>query len=147
MFQDATGKPTEMRFLDYQLTRLASPVIDISYFLCFSAPEYIIENIEEYIQYYYKRFSYFLKELDTDVEKVYPFEIFMQHWKIHGKFGLALLLFVPRFTLAEKHETVSLASAEEFERTFMAAELENQKLLDERLMFVYKKFVALGWAE
>lgn len=134
-----------MRLIDFQLSRLAPPVTDLLYLFCFSASKGVIDELETYLEKYYNNLSDFLKELDTDVDIVYPFKIFMGQWKDFARYGPAMILFALRFTLSEEHEAPSLASKEEFARTIGIEKMENQEEHDRRIVNVLKKFVKSGW--
>lgn len=125
--------------------RVVPPVIDLSYVLCCSAPQNVVDNMEKYLDIYYNSLSEFLEELECDSDLVYPHKVFMKQWKEFAKFGPTLLLMALRFMLAEEHEAPSLGSKEEFERTLVINEMVNQAEHDRRIIDAFKKFVRSGW--
>lgn len=145
MFQDVTGEPVDLRLIDFQMCRLLPPVVDVTHLLCFTAPENAIENLPKYLKVYYDSFSVFLRELGSDPDALYPFEVYMNHWKKYGKFGIALILFALRIIISEEHEAPSLRSAEEFNRTLIIDTIVRQEEHDRRIICLSKKFVELGW--
>ncbi|RZC40881.1 EcKinase and/or DUF1679 domain containing protein, partial [Asbolus verrucosus] len=74
---DQRTKLSPVNFLDFQLCRLASPVYDLSYFLLCCLPEEDVQNFDDIIKVYYKRFTSFLRELGSDPNKIFPFEELM----------------------------------------------------------------------
>ncbi|KAK4884214.1 hypothetical protein RN001_000485 [Aquatica leii] len=91
-------KPTAMRFLDWQLTRLGSPAVDLTTFL-FSSTDKKLRDLhyDDLINEYYNSLCSMLEQLGTDPMKMLPFSILQQHLKKYGIFGLfmaALLVFV-----------------------------------------------------
>lgn len=135
----------QVRLIDFQIARLAPPVIDLTHFLCIGASLDVMEQLDTYLEMYYESLSDFLKELGSDPEEVYPHQVFIEQWKKFGKFGLAMLLFMLRFALSEEHEVPSLASKEEFHRTLIIDKMVNQEENDNRIVRTFKKFVASGW--
>ncbi|RZC42503.1 EcKinase, DUF1679, and/or APH domain containing protein [Asbolus verrucosus] len=73
-------------FLDFQLCRLASPVYDLSYFLLCCLLEEDVQNFDDIIKVYYKRFTSFLRELGNDPNKIFPLEELMNQWRKFAKF-------------------------------------------------------------
>lgn len=134
-----------MRFIDFQIARVVPPVADLSYVLCFSATKDVVDNMEMYLEIYYKSLCEFLKVLGSDPDLLYPHKVFMQQWEEFGKFGPALLLFALRLILSEEHEAPSLVSREEYARTLVVDEMVNQAEHDRRIVDVFKKFVSSGW--
>lgn len=140
-----TGEPIEARFIDFQLTRVVPPVVDVSHLLCLSASKSVIDDMEFYLEIYYASLSDFLKELGTNSDVVYPHEVFMKQWKNYGKFGPTMMLFALRFILSEENEAPSLTSNEECTKSLLIDEMVNQAENDRRIIDVFKKFVAAGW--
>lgn len=104
-----------------------------------------MENLDTYLELYYKSLSSFLEELGGDLDTAYPFKTFMDQWKKFGKFGLAMILFGLTLTLSEEHEAPSLASKEEFAKSLNIPNMVNQEEHDTRIINIFKKFVRSGW--
>ncbi|RZC37726.1 EcKinase and/or DUF1679 domain containing protein, partial [Asbolus verrucosus] len=85
---DDKSKPTDMRFLDFQLSRVGSPVIDLSYFLYSCADEEVLNNFDSILKVYHSSISDCLSELGCDPETAFPFKKLKEHWREYGKFGL-----------------------------------------------------------
>ena len=70
-----------MRFLDFQVVNFETPVYDISYFFYSNASKTDLDNHQHYLTLYYNTFSDTVKILGSDVTKLYPLDIFMDHWR------------------------------------------------------------------
>lgn len=135
-----------MRHLDFQVSKVATPAHDLSYFLLTSSPKRILDNLDKYLQMYYKSMSEFLKELGSDPEVLYPHPTFMEHWKRHARFGFTMALFGFRFFLCEEDEAPDMSSKEAFARTMNDNPLKNQAEYDRRVIDVSTMFVKMGLA-
>ncbi|KAK5642417.1 hypothetical protein RI129_008584 [Pyrocoelia pectoralis] len=81
--------PTALCMIDWQLSRLASPALDILFFLSVCSDKNLREHhYDNLIQEYHKSFSSFLKQLGSDPNVLLPFEVLLHHLKEYGGFGL-----------------------------------------------------------
>ncbi|XP_033231661.1 uncharacterized protein LOC117182665 [Belonocnema kinseyi] len=97
------GQPEDLFFLDFQAHRYASPALDISYMLfnC-CTPEMRIKHYDELLHQYHNSLAQCLKELGSDVEKLFPFEMLLEQLRqfaIYG--GITGMLFLHLFTRQE----------------------------------------------
>lgn len=129
-----------MRFLDFQATRLHSPVIDLSQFFYLSSPKHVMDEVDKYLKVYYSSFSEFLRELGSDSDFVFPFDIFLKYWGRFSKFGMAMALFCLRFSIAEEGEIPQLLTTEGLDETVNSG-MSNQKEQDKRVIDVVRHFV------
>lgn len=90
-------EPVDVVFLDYQIMKRCSPVVDIMHLMFTSSDEaYRRDHYEELINYYYECLGSRLKELDCDVSKSYPRDIFETHLKALLPFGMVIaFMFLP----------------------------------------------------
>lgn len=101
-----------------------------------------MDDVDKYLQIYHNSLSDFLKQLGSDPEKVFPFEVLQRHWKKYRKFGLTMSLFIFRFTLCEEDEAVTL-TGENYADGF-GKDVSSQKEQDRRVTDVVKHFVETG---
>lgn len=99
-----------------------------------------MDKVDKYLQIYYNSLSDFIRQLGSDPDTVYPFEVFMKHWKQFRNFGLAMSLFGFRFILSEEDEALSLTTKEEYANGFTKT-MANQEEQDRRVTDVIKHFV------
>lgn len=117
-FQD--GKtPCDLRFLDFQLCRYASPVLDLVYVLfCCCTQETRKKHYDQMIREYYETLSRFLEKCGYDPDILFPYEALMQQLVKFGKYGAGMALYV-----------LHLFSTEDGEISLM----NDMNLLEERL--------------
>lgn len=92
MFQDQSNskKPTDLKFIDWQLVKVHSPVVDLAYFLYCTASKELYDNYEQYKQIYYEEINLFLRKHGYEAKQLYPLEKFDEHWRKYSKYGLAV---------------------------------------------------------
>lgn len=119
-FVSQNGVPVECRLLDWQGMRCASPVCDLMFFIfgC-TTKELRDKHYNEFMDVYYESWSVFvlrfvrfnlfsvcnttlssfLRRLGSDPTKVFPRNVFEEHLKKFGNFGLAMAVVkLPLFT-------------------------------------------------
>jgi hypothetical protein len=140
---DDKTKPTDMRFLDFQIVRVASPVIDLSYFLYCCADKQVLKDFEFILQAYHSSLTDFLTELGCDAEAVFPFKKLKEHWKQYGKYGLIISLFLLKISLCDSNEAPDLMETaekgEDFTESFKL-KIQNEDVYNERIKNVYLHF-------
>jgi thiamine kinase-like enzyme len=94
--------------LDFQFSRLTSPIYDLSYFIFSSISEEDIKNFDEINTLYYESLFDFLKQLGSDADQMFPFDEFMNEWRKYGRIGLRMMFSVIRNCLMEPNEIFDL---------------------------------------
>ncbi|GBP54760.1 hypothetical protein EVAR_90044_1 [Eumeta japonica] len=90
IFKYENGTPLDAKMIDFQLTRCASPVLDLSFFVyACTDQELRLKHYDELLDYYYTVLSKQISEMDSDPEKVYPRSMFWDEIKKYSYFGLA----------------------------------------------------------
>lgn len=92
--------PTNLCFLDWQLSHVASPVLDILYFIYACTDANLRDNhLDQLLKDYYKTLTDFAAELGSDIKKLYPYDVFMAHIEKYGRYGLyTAVMLLPLLT-------------------------------------------------
>lgn len=91
---DQEGKPCDIRFIDFQVCRYASPVIDLVYtFFCCCAPETRSKYYDRLLHDYHEALSKSLESFGYDPNDFFPYEVLSEHLMKFGKFGAGMALF------------------------------------------------------
>ncbi|XP_074042165.1 uncharacterized protein [Leptinotarsa decemlineata] len=106
-------QPIDMRFIDFQLSRVASPILDLSYYLYTCADKTVLQYFDILIRAYHDSLSNFLKQFDMNVDDILPLDDLKDKWKTYGRFGLALAPFIIKVELCKSDEVVDIASSVE----------------------------------
>ncbi|XP_018563003.1 uncharacterized protein LOC108904810 [Anoplophora glabripennis] len=96
--------PSKVAILDWQLARLHSPALDISYLIYATCSEEELKHFDELLETYYSSFSTFLTELGSDPEKLFPYSTLQKHWKKYSLFGVLTLVAYLHLILCDDEE-------------------------------------------
>ncbi|XP_018566811.1 uncharacterized protein LOC108907557 [Anoplophora glabripennis] len=103
---DDSGKLIDVKFLDFQLVRLASPVCDLSYCLYSGGTKEIFDDLDHFLHVYHDSLSENLREYGCDPTELYPWEALKGDWKVHCQLGVAMGLSIWRGKLVYDDEVV-----------------------------------------
>ncbi|KAK5646586.1 hypothetical protein RI129_005050 [Pyrocoelia pectoralis] len=138
--------PTEVCILDFQISRLSSPAVDLCCFLFSDTDKTVRERYDELILKYYNCFCAFLEELGSDGRKLLPFNVLQAHLKEYGIVGLfwAIHILYVQCTIAQSvpsiFENESYAKGLEF-----IYEIEDRSVFDERVRDSVLDFHRFGY--
>lgn len=77
--------------LDWQLSRLGSPVLDLSYFFMSSTAKPLRDkHFDEFLQIYYNNLANTLRACGSDPESLFSFENLQDQLKEFGHFGVTM---------------------------------------------------------
>lgn len=136
--------PIDIALIDWQLLREASPVFDISFFVYTIAAPEVLDNLTQYLDFYYQHLSETISELGSNPDVLYPKSVFDQEWKQHGKYGFGMAFISVRMMLAGndevmKMEEINLANTEDVSK--MYAKFKKQKEFIARMKFLAKHVI------
>lgn len=89
------GNPRHLCLLDWQISRYASPVLDICYFL-FQCTDSALraQHFDNLVQGYHIALRKQVELLGSDVNQILPFTALLREMKSKAKFALSTALFV-----------------------------------------------------
>jgi thiamine kinase-like enzyme len=137
---ETTKEPLKVAMLDWQVSRYASPIADLSYFLFTCISKEDIENLDEILSTYYSSFTNYLRNLGVeDPDVLYPFHQFLDEWKLYCKYGILMSSFLMKICSTEKDEVVditeSVDSGKDFFDTFSGG-IRNTELYKKRMRHI-----------
>ncbi|KAK4884223.1 hypothetical protein RN001_000494 [Aquatica leii] len=107
-YQDSENpnRPTDVCFLDWQLARLGSPVLDLTIILFSTTNQEIRDkHYHSLIMEYYNSVCSMLKEFGIDPKQTLPYQVLLHHLKKYSIFGLywaILLIYIQLQNVEEK---------------------------------------------
>ncbi|XP_034826517.1 uncharacterized protein [Maniola hyperantus] len=102
-------RPVAAKIIDFQLTRCASPVLDVVFFIYACTDQVLREKYyDDLLKYYYEVLSEQISQLGSDPHKVYPVETFMQEIKKYSYFGLVFSFESTPFIILAPEDAVSM---------------------------------------
>ncbi|KAJ8977343.1 hypothetical protein NQ317_017757 [Molorchus minor] len=101
--------PSKIAILDWQLSGLRSPVIDLSYFIYANAAGSKLDHLQlkELMETYYNSFTNFLGNFVHNPEKLFSFSELRNHWRRFSLYGFIVGCCIMRYTLLSKEDTFS----------------------------------------
>uniref|UniRef100_A0A336LHU0 CSON001338 protein n=1 Tax=Culicoides sonorensis TaxID=179676 RepID=A0A336LHU0_CULSO len=148
-------KPLDIAFIDWQISRYASPVLDLVYFL-FTATDKETREVayENLLHIYHKSFSAILKRFGEDPDKVFSFDVLKRELKKFGRFGLLMSICLLSFVTIEPDDLPDLNEAMEdmmketpengTQNAMMKAAEANSKRMEPRIRDIVLDFERLG---
>ncbi|XP_025985839.1 uncharacterized protein LOC105200846 [Solenopsis invicta] len=91
---DQEKNPYDLRFVDLQICRYASPVLDLLYvFFCCCTQETRSKYYEQLIDEYYEKLSNTIEKAGYDPSLLFPYEALSQHLAKFGKYGAIMATY------------------------------------------------------
>lgn len=155
---DQNGKPTDCSILDWQISRCASPIHDIVYFVfCCTTKELrdihydnFLRNYHESLSAHIRRYDfvdhhiahleYFLifflfSRLGSDPDQLFPFELMQEHFHKFARYGLLMsTTLLPMITGTTKNLFLQLCEYD-FNTTFSLSAADKGNVVDMDEMF------------
>lgn len=95
---------TDIRFLDFQMSKEGSPCCDLSYCLYSGASKEILKDLNYYLQLYHDSLSETLRQFGCDSRLLYPLQELKNDWKRFCKLGFTLALMLWKLKLTHDGE-------------------------------------------
>ncbi|KAK5645908.1 hypothetical protein RI129_004372 [Pyrocoelia pectoralis] len=97
--------PEECCIIDTQISRIASPALDILFFMFVNTDKELrSSHYDELIEEYYKSFSIFLRELGCDPETLFPFTVLQSHLRKFAPIGFGFATWLVAINLKKTTE-------------------------------------------
>lgn len=94
-----------MAFIDLQIARYASPVLDLTYFLFTSTDKRLRDvHFEDLLQIYHNALSGLIRRCGENPDKLFPYEALKQQLKDFGRFGMVMSMMVLPVISMKPHE-------------------------------------------
>ncbi|KAL1498378.1 hypothetical protein ABEB36_009185 [Hypothenemus hampei] len=94
----------DVMLLNFQFAYVGTPVFDLCHFFYSSAPKADLDRLYDYLKYYHRCFSIFLKELGGNPNVIYPLEVLEREWKEYSLLGIVTGLCARVKTCMDKKE-------------------------------------------
>lgn len=109
LYKYMDGTPVDAKIIDFQLSRCASPVLDLTFviYAC-TSQELREEHYEELLQYYYQVLATQISDMGSDPKELYSWEVFMGEIKKYSYFGLAFSFESTPFIVLAPEDAVNM---------------------------------------
>lgn len=129
-----------VKFVDFQISRICSPIYDLPYFLCTSTSSEVLDkHLDELLKIYYKRFIEVLKKTNCD-SSLFTRASFEENLKRTARqVILSIIIAVKFFTFEVTDDT----DTSDIKSSIMSS--GGSKLFIERTWNIVKKYLEKGW--
>ncbi|KAF2904033.1 hypothetical protein ILUMI_02130 [Ignelater luminosus] len=136
--------PSEICLLDWQLARAGSPALDLAYFIFTCTDKPLRDgHYDHLIQEYYESLSSFLRELGSDPDKLFPFEVLQEHLKKFCIFGLFIAITIVYGMSSEAEDIPDIHNMTQLEE--LNFETSNIQKYYARIRGVVLDFIKFGY--
>lgn len=151
---DENDTPVDIRLLDWQICRYASPVLDLMYFIfTASTKTFRDRHYEDLLNLYHDTLSDFLRRLGSDPEQMFPRTAFDDQLVRFGRFGLLMATMLLPIITTKKEDIPDLdGMAEKLENGVdVSSEINNfksegtQDIYREKMAGCCRDMVRLGY--
>lgn len=151
---DEHDTPVDIRLLDWQICRYASPVLDLMYFLFTASTKAFRDaHYEDLLQLYHDTLSTFLRRLGSDPEVLFPRSALDDQLVRFGRFGLLMAAMLLPIITTKSEDIPDLdGMAEKLENGFdVSSEINNfksegtQDIYREKMAGCCRDMVRLGY--
>ncbi|XP_066250418.1 uncharacterized protein [Euwallacea similis] len=84
--------PTNLCFLDWQISQVQSPAVELFYLLYLSASKEVLNHPQQFLDTYYRTLKDNLRSVNCDIESILPRDIFRKHCEKFAKISFVILL-------------------------------------------------------
>ncbi|XP_058058412.1 uncharacterized protein LOC131209373 [Anopheles bellator] len=104
--------PKELKFLDWQVARCGTPVIDLSYFIFCCTDSELRERLPELLRKYHSALVRRIEELCAiDGTELFPFERLQMHMRKYARFGFGMALMTLHSTCCVEKDLPDVSAA------------------------------------
>ncbi|EFA06294.1 hypothetical protein TcasGA2_TC009161 [Tribolium castaneum] len=117
--EENTNKPSHCCIIDWQCAALASPVMDLSFFVYTCVDTGIHKDVTKLLRIYYDILGQTLRQFRCDPGEIFTFEKLEQHWRQFSVYGLLLATFILKFSLCDAEEAPDFGEIAEQGKSFL----------------------------
>lgn len=140
IFSAEDGKVDDVKIVDYQVSRICSPLKDLPYFLCASGSVDIIDNhFDELLDIYYDRYVEVLAKTGCDVS-AFTKQSFHEQLNRDAKDELFHCILVLKLITSEVPQDMDIS---DMKSSLLLT--DSSKLFLDRSWKIVSKFVEKGW--
>ncbi|KAL3277100.1 hypothetical protein HHI36_012458 [Cryptolaemus montrouzieri] len=107
------SKPSDICFVDFQMSMLDTPVKDLSYFIYTACDKSTLDQIELILHTYHESLKTCLKQLGSKRDDLFTYHQLKEHWKKYSSFGLVSSPFIVKAELCKSDEAPDLVEITE----------------------------------
>lgn len=130
-----------MRILDFQISTLSSPVIDLSYFIYAVSSSDQLEHFDALLQTYHQSLSHYLLQMNCDPQHIFSYMDLLDHWNKYSAYGAMINPLIVCDNLVDKDDAASYGNKNEvYESIIESVDKKQSELFSSRLIAVARHF-------
>lgn len=138
-FKFQEKNPCDLRFVDLQICRYASPVLDLVYLLfCCCTQETRSKYYDKVIHEYYETLSKCIRKAGYDPDILFPYEVLSEHFTKFGKYAAAMATYTLHIFTSND---LDIKNAYDSDSTVLHERVENDSLYRNMLIGTFKDLV------
>nr|XP_023023756.1 uncharacterized protein LOC111511914 [Leptinotarsa decemlineata] len=123
--------------IDWQVSELHSPVLDLSYFLYSAASHEVLSQLKDVLKFYHLHLTEFMQKLGSDAGKIFPWDTLVQHWRKYSSYGFTMSTSVLGMHFSDKGDDPSIEDFGNNSRKEKSdVKIINEDLYNERLIAI-----------
>ncbi|XP_061393993.1 uncharacterized protein LOC133329533 [Musca vetustissima] len=127
-YDDHTNEAVSAKLIDFQLSRYASPVVDLMHYLCTSTDHDLRRvHFNELLDIYYAELTRHIEQHQLQMEDIYPKKVFFEQLHSIGIFGLCMAAFSIPFFISNSSELPDLDEVATAIRDISSSSSENSE--------------------
>lgn len=138
--------------IDWQGITRGSPVHDIGGVVLAVSSEETLNDFNHYLSLYYEELSKRIRELGSDPDQLYPFEVFINDWKEYGLYIFGTAVIGVNVMLVEKENAPVLEGMNDYDVKELATATEqvftklnnNEEQVLVRLKYIARHLIKIG---
>jgi len=141
-------KPQKIYLLDWQLTRCASPGLDIAYYLMSSTNKQVRERYYDLLKVYHKSLSDLMRKLGSDANKWLTLDALIEQLKTVGKYGVIMAPCLLQIMVSDPKNIIDMDGITKDSKSVTEIGTLDEltsKEFKERLSDVIKDGIRFGW--
>lgn len=135
-----SGNVDRVCFIDWQIMRFSSPVIDLVYNLCGSSDKKFRKtHYPKLLDHYYDTLQWQIRKLGSDPDVLFPYNVFQEHLK---RFGRMAFVMAPMFCEVVLANSADVPDLDELSKKMDSGDGESVSLVhnqDEQTKQLYKE--------
>ncbi|XP_060532513.1 uncharacterized protein LOC132705723 [Cylas formicarius] len=118
--------PAGVKLIDFQISQLASPMMDLSYHLFTVCSEETLKSIKSIFDIYYDSLSEHLRKLGSDPLKIFPRSTLIDHWSKYWPFGVIMTFITMPLIHTESSDVVAIENMNEEQAKNLKTKLQGE---------------------
>ncbi|KAK9874574.1 hypothetical protein WA026_005407 [Henosepilachna vigintioctopunctata] len=136
-------KPTNVKFLDFQLAICHSPVVDLVFNIYSTGDDVTLQNFDLLLETYYKSLSNCIESLGSDPSTLFTYDELRRHWRKYGLFGILMTytaLRLSHFTAEEAPDFIEISEGKKDFMECLTSKGKYEEQCKQRLLNVFTHF-------